>query len=156
MSLGSRKKSTYEALDGKTPIWVSNWKEVVMSSFNFQDNPFWRTQEEIDQLQSQYSKLKYVTKGACKLLGKCKPMDLCKELEKMVERKDTTTLEANNAKLVGQVADLRVEIAKKNEEIRKLHTQSKEGLDQIQDFIGNPGDFVNKARLFDSKVKTKR
>ena len=52
MSLGSRKKSTYRVLDGKTPIWVSNWREVVMSSFDFQDNPFWRIQEEIDQLQN--------------------------------------------------------------------------------------------------------
>ena len=47
----------------------------------------------------------------------------------MVQQKDMTTLEANNAKLAGQVADLKVEIAKKDEEIRQLHTQSKEGLD---------------------------
>ena len=35
----------------------------------------------------------------------------------MVQQKDTTTLEANNAKLVAQVADLKVEIAKKDEEL---------------------------------------
>ena len=125
-----------------------------MFSFNFQDNPFQRIQEEIDQLQSQYSKLEYVTKGACKLLGDCKPMDLCKKLEKVVKRKDTTTSEANYAKLAGQVANLDIEIAKKNKEIRQLHAQSKEGLDRIRDFIGNLGDVVNKARFFDNKVKT--
>ena len=76
--------------------------------------------KEFDQLQSQYSKLEYVTKGACKLLGDCKLVDLCKELEEVVEWKDSMTLEANNAKLVGQVTDLEVEIAKKNEEIKQL------------------------------------
>ena len=50
VSPGSRKKSIYLAIDGKTPIWIPNWREVVMISFNFEDNPFWRIQEEIDQL----------------------------------------------------------------------------------------------------------
>ena len=98
--------------------------------------------------------MEYVTKGACKLLGDYKPVDLCKELEKVVKRKDTTTFEANNTKLAGQVADLKVEIAKKNEEIRQLHAQSNEGLDRIWDFIENPSDVVNKAQLFDDEVKT--
>ena len=48
VSPGSRKKSTYRALDDKISVQVPNWREVVMSSFNFQDNPFWRIQEEID------------------------------------------------------------------------------------------------------------
>ena len=50
--------------------------------------------------------------------------------------------------------DLKVEIAKKNEEIRQLRAQSKEGLDWIRDFIGNLSNIVNKARLFDNEVKT--
>ena len=57
-------------------------------------------------------------------------------------------------KLEGLVADLKEEIAEKNEEIRWLNTQSKEGLDWIQKFIGNLGDMVNEARLFDNEVKT--
>ena len=52
------------------------------------------------------------------------------------------------------MADLGVEITKKNEEIRQLHSQSKEGLDRIRDIIGNPGNVVNEAWLFDNKVKT--
>ena len=43
-------------------------------------------------------------------MGNCKPMDLYKESEKVVQQKDTTTLEANNAKLAVQVAHLEVEI----------------------------------------------
>ena len=88
-------------------------------------------------------------------MGDCKPTELCKELEKVVQQKDTTTLEANNAKLADQVADLEVEIAKKDEEIRQLHVQSKEGLDRMWDFIGNPCNVVNKTRLFNNEVKTK-
>ena len=129
VSPGSRMKSTYRAIDNKTPIRVSNWKEVILSSLDFQDDPFCRIQEEIDQLQSQYSKLEYVTQRACKLLGDCWPANLCKELEKAVQQKDVTTLEANNVKLEGLVADLKGEIAEKDEEIRRLNTQPKEGLD---------------------------
>ena len=75
-------------------------------------------------------------------------------MEKVVQQKDVTTLEANNMKLVGLVVDLKREITKKEKEIMLLSTQSKEGLDWIQKFIGNLGDLVNKARLFDNKVKT--
>ena len=42
-----------------------------------------------------------------------------------------TTLEANNTKLVVQVADFKMEIAKKNKEINQLYSQSKESLDRI-------------------------
>ena len=98
--------------------------------------------------------MEYVTKGACKLLGNCRPTDLCKELEKGVQQKDMATLEANNVKLEGLVVDLKGEIAKKDKEIKWLNTQSKEGLDWIRKFIGNSGNMVNKARLFDNEVKT--
>ena len=87
-------------------------------------------------------------------MGDYRLADLCKELEKAVQQKDVAILEANNTKLAGQVVDLEVEIAKKDEEIRQLPTQSKEGLDQIRNFIGNPSNIVNKARLFNNKVKT--
>ena len=53
------------------------------------------------------------------------------------------------------MADLKVAIAKKDEELRQLQAQSKEGLDQIRDFIGNLGDVVNKVHLFDNDVKNK-
>ena len=63
--------------------------------------------------------MEYVTKAACKLLGDCKPIDLCQELEK-IWQKDMVTLEANNATLAAQVVDLKVAIAKKDEELRQL------------------------------------
>ena len=88
-------------------------------------------------MQSQYSRLEYVTKGVCKLLGDYRPVDLCKELEKVVQQKDVATLETKNVKLEGLVADLKGEIAEKDEEVRRLNTQSKEGLDWILKFIGN-------------------
>ena len=89
-----------------------------MTSFDFEDNPFQRIREEIDQLQYQYSKVEYLTKRACKLLGDCKPIGLCKELEKVVQQKDTSTMEANNAALAAQVVDFKVEVALKDKELR--------------------------------------
>ena len=109
----------------------------------------------MDQLQSQYSKLEYITRRVCKLLGNCKPTDLYKELEKVIQQKDMMTLEANNTKLARRVVNLEVEINKKNNEIRQLYSQSKENLDRIRNFIGNPSNAMNKAQLFDNKVKTK-
>ena len=73
----------------------------------------------MDQLQGHYSKLEYVTKRACKLLGNCRPRNICKELEKL-QQKDMTTLEANNATLATKVADLKVALAKKDKEIHQL------------------------------------
>ena len=122
--------------------------------FDFDDNPFWRVQKEIDQVHSHYSKLEYMIKGAYKLLGDYKPTELCKKLEKVVHQKDTTTLEANNAKLASQIAEFKVLVAKKDEGFRQLRVQSKKGLDRIWDFNGNPGDVVNKARFFNNDIKT--
>ena len=58
-----------------------------MTSFDFEDNPFWRIREEIDQLQGQYSKLEYVPKGACKLLGDCKHENLLRTLRWRLQRR---------------------------------------------------------------------
>ena len=45
-------------------------------------------------------------------------------------------------------------LAKKDEEICQLKEQKKEGLDWIREVIGNRGDLVNKAHLFDNHIKT--
>ena len=45
-------------------------------------------------------------------------------------------------------------LVKKNEDIRQLKEQKKEGLDWIREVIGNLGDLVNKAHLFDNYIKT--
>ena len=36
-----------------------------------------------------------------------------------------------------------------------MKAQLKEGLDRIQEFIGHPGDVMNKAKLFDNDIKIK-
>ena len=54
-----------------------------MMCFDFEVNPCWRIWEEIDQLQGQYSKLEFVTKGASKILGNYRPGNIVKELKKL-------------------------------------------------------------------------
>ena len=73
----------------------------------------------MDQLQVQYSKLEFVTKGVSKLLGDCKPSNITKELKKL-KQKDTVLLEATNTALCLQVADLKVELGMKDKKIRQL------------------------------------
>ena len=68
-------------------------------------------------MQGQYSKLEFVTKGACKLLGDCRPANIWKGLKTLLQ-KDMATLEATNATLLSQVADLKVALTKKDKEIR--------------------------------------
>ena len=63
-------------------------------------------------------------------------------------------LEATNAALSLQVTDSKMALAKKVEEICQLKEQKKEGLDRIREVIGNWGDLVNKAHLFDNYIKT--
>ena len=124
-----------------------------MTSFDFEDNPFRRIQEEMDQLQRQYSKLEFVKKRASKLLGNCRPKNIVKELKKL-KQQDMSTLEATNTTLSSRVAKLRVEMAKKDEEICQLRIQT-ESLERIREAVGNPGNVMNKVRLFDNDIKTK-
>ena len=92
---------------------------MAITSFDFEDDPFWWIREEIDQLHRQYSKLEFVMKGASKLLGNCRLGNIVKDLKKL-QQKDTAMLEATNAVLSSQVADLKMALAKKDEEIYQL------------------------------------
>ena len=60
--------------------------------------------------------MEFVTKRTSKLRGDCKPRNIIKELKKL-KQQDTSTLEAANAALSSRVAELRIEMAKKDEEI---------------------------------------
>ena len=62
-------------------------------------------------------------------------------------------LEATNATLLSRVAELKVELALKDEEIRQLKKQHTRSLERIQEVIGNPSNVLNKACLFDNQVK---
>ena len=70
-------------------------------------------------MQSRYSKMELVIRGASKLLGGCKAGNICKELKKL-KKKDTMSLEAANATLSSQVQELNIALALKDEEIREL------------------------------------
>ena len=75
--------------------------------------------------------MEYVTKGVYKLLGDYRLRNICKKLKKL-QQKDTAIHQRH-----------------------QLQVQLKEGLDRIPKFIGNPGDVVNKAHLFDNDIKTR-
>ena len=93
-----------------------------------------------------------VTKGASKLLDDYKLGNIVKELKKL-KQKDIASLEAANTTLQSQVADLKVEMALKDEEIRQLKGQKTEALDQIREIVRNLGDALNKAHFFDKYIK---
>ena len=63
--------------------------------------------------------MEFVTKEASKLLGDYKPRNIVNELKKL-QQKDTSNLEATNGALSSRVAELRVEMAKKDKEICQL------------------------------------
>ena len=96
--------------------------------------------------------MELVTREAFKLLGDCKPKNICKELKKL-KQKDTKQLEADNTILISQVANLEVELAKKNDKIRQLRVQT-ESLERIQEVVGASRDVLNKAQLFNNNIKT--
>ena len=83
ISLGSRMKFTYKSPKGKSPVWNPDWKD--MTSLDLDDDPFWRVWEELDQMQSWYSKLELVAKGASKLFNDCKIGNIVKELKKLTQ-----------------------------------------------------------------------
>ena len=152
VSPGSRMKTTYQSHDGKSPIRNPNWRAIATTSLDLEEDPFRRVREELDQVQSQYSKLELVTKGASKLLGDCKVGNIVKELKKL-KQKDTASLEAANANLSSEVTELKMALVLKDDKIRELKAQKAERLERIREAIGHPGNVMNKARLFDDDVK---
>ena len=63
-------------------------------------------------------------------------------------------MEATNATLSSQVVELKVELALKDEKIHEPKNHQTESLDRIEELVGNLGDVLNKAHLFDSNIKT--
>ena len=124
-SLSSRLKTTYKSPKGKELVQNPDWKD--MSCLNLNDDLFQRVQDELDRVQSCYSKMELVIKGASKLLGDCKAGNICKELKKL-KQKDTVSLEAANATLSSQVQEQKVTPALKKDEIRVLKEQQVERL----------------------------
>ena len=88
-----------------------------MSSLDLDDDPFRRVQNELDQVQSHYSKMELVIKGATKLLGDYKAVNISKEIKKLKEE-DSSELKAHNAQLKIWVNDLQVTVKAQDEEIQ--------------------------------------
>ena len=82
-----------------------------------------------------------VIKGVSKLLGDCKMENM-----KKLKEKGMSTLEAQNASLTTEVADLKVELALRNKEIRELKMRA-QSLKQIRKVVGTPRNILNKARF---------
>ena len=93
-------KTTFKSPKEKEPIRNPDWKD--MTCLDLDDDPFQRVQDELDRVQSRYSKMEIVIKEASKLLGNGKVGNIPKELMKLKE-KDTASLEASNIALSAQV-----------------------------------------------------
>ena len=50
-SLSSQRKSTYRSPDGKSLVRNLDWQTIMMGSFDFEEDPFWRVKEELEVLQ---------------------------------------------------------------------------------------------------------
>ena len=146
----SRMKTTFRSPKGKSPVWNLDWKD--MSSLDLDNDPFKRVQNKLDQVQSRYSKMELVLKGATKLLGDCKTGNITKEIRKLKEE-DNSELKTHNTHLKLQISDLQVTVKAQDKEIRRLKAKTKE-IKQIQEFISHTGDIVTKAHLFNNEVKT--
>jgi hypothetical protein len=146
-SSSGKMKYTYKGLDGKP---VARYGEMK-TTFSSEDDPFRRAFDELEEAHFRYNKLEAITKGASKLLGDCKAENISKELKKLKE-KGTAALEARNASLTKEVADLKTELALKGDEIRELKVRT-DGLELIREVLGTLVEVVNKAHLFDEVVK---
>ena len=71
---------------------------------------------------------------------------------KKLKKKDTTSLKAANKKLQLEVDQLKVVLALKEDEVKDLKAQKTEALKEIQEIVGHPSDFLNKAKLFDNYI----
>ena len=142
-SSSGRLKQTYESLEGSLKIQNLDWRSMA----TFKGNPFPRIFNDLEQLQFQYFNLETITTRASKLLSDCKVRNIVEELKKLQE-KNTKSLEK-------EVADLKVELALRKDEVNELKVRAG-CLEWIREVVGIPGDVLNKACLFDEDIKTER
>ena len=76
-----------------------------MSSLDLNNDRFKRVQNELDQVQSRYSKMELVLKRATKLLGDYKARNITKEIQKLKEE-DNSELKTYNTHLKLWIGDL--------------------------------------------------
>ena len=80
------------------------WRNVDLSAWDFQDYPFKRVQEGLEELQHQYSRLEHIAQGANQALDNCGPGNILRELAKRADRKELKHVKTENAHLTAQVA----------------------------------------------------
>ena len=143
------------------PSRESTWRNVDPSAWDFPENPFSGVHNELEELQTQYYRLEYITKWANLALGGCRPENILWEIAKRADGKDLDQakreldqVRTENAHLHVQVAAMLEELGQESEEIRKYHAQQTVVFSRIQELIGHPGKIVNNARLYDQLVES--
>lgn len=133
-------KSTYKPPEGSPRMRIPEWRSITM----YEGDPFRRTFEELEQACYHYLNLHTITSRVSKLLDDCKFGNIERELKKL-QSTDTKALES-------EVADLKLKILLKNDEVEELSKRLK-CFELLQQAIGTPGNVVNKARLFDENIR---
>lgn len=115
---GSKKKATYRTKEGTSPSREPNWRDVVLSSFEYPEAPFKRIREEIDELRNQCVRMEHINRGVSKALDNCGPINILWEMAKKTDQSKVEALGTEKAQLVAQVVAMTKELAEKSEEIR--------------------------------------
>ena len=106
------------------------------------------------ELENQYFRMEYITRGVNRALGNCGPENILQKLAKRTDRKQVETLETEKAQLAAQVAAMTMEIALKSEEIRKYQAKQAVVLSRVRELVGHPGEVVNKAHLYNQLMES--
>jgi hypothetical protein len=93
-------------------------------------------------------------------LGGCGPGNILWEIAKKADRKELDQVrkelehtQTDNAHLHSQMTLMAEELGQKSEEVRKYHAEQAMVFTQIRELIGHPGEFANKAWLYDQLVE---
>ena len=70
------------------PNGEATWRNVDPSARDFSDNPFWRGQEGLEELQHQYKRLEHIARGANQALDNCGPENIIREIAKRADRRE--------------------------------------------------------------------
>ena len=87
-------------------------------------------------------------------MDNCGPGNILQESVKKTNRSKVEALETKNAQLTVQVAAMTRELVEKNEEIPRYQAEQTVVLNRVQDLVGNLGEVVTKAQMYDKLMKT--
>lgn len=146
-SSSGRRKLTSNSPKGKQQVRIPEKKTPALA----ERDPFLRAFDEFGEAHMRYKALNEVVRDASKLLGDCKTENIIRELKKL-KVKDSSPSDDQVASMKKEIIDLKVELGYRRDEVEGLKVKIG-SLERIQEFIGTPGDIINKARLFDEDVK---